>query len=186
MPRPRTSIAALMTVVAVVALNGGVARLLIGLEDGDYWLVASAPIACTLQFGIVRLIRRRGLARAFWGGFVSAGSAALASLLWALAFEGSALNGVWTRYVRAFEGLLMKYLSSQSFGVRAEVAEVVCAGLILFAPQFLIALAGGLLARGIARWRLGPMPAAPAMTTEGPRPTGDLRGPGTRLTATGP
>jgi hypothetical protein len=156
MKRPRTSIAALMTVVAVVALNIGIARALFATLPS---LIAGvAPIAALLQIGVYLLIRRRGRARAFWSGFVACGTAALATLLWAFAFRGSSMSALWSFYA---EETAIRIIVRDYPQLLRGLAWLPTAAAIFLVPQLLAAMFGGLLALGIARWRFGPSPWSP-------------------------
>ena len=87
------SIAKLMVVVGVVALNLGAGRLI--LEFGPPLLLVIAPAGLAAQFFLFRLIRTRGRRRAFWAGLVAGGlPLTVCSFLWGFVFGGSTGIGV--------------------------------------------------------------------------------------------
>jgi hypothetical protein len=165
--QPRVKIITLMTVVGVVALNLAVARALYAYDTEA--LYGSVLIGLSLQIGLVRLIRRRGRVRAFWTGFVTAGS--LAFLTFLLAERPGAYETLWYRawseYTDVAEDCLL-YLPG-SAAIRgmsqqqstAEAALIVLASLIFFPPQLLIALSGGLLAIVVFRIASGRLDRPP-------------------------
>jgi hypothetical protein len=173
--RPISSTATLMAVVAAVAVTAGIVRVFTPINPN--YPAAIAPMAFALQLGSIGLIRTHGRARAFWVGFVAAGSLALLSLLFGLAFHGSTLNRLWYFYFE-FTGIPLFEWFPQVF--MREAIRVPATAAILLVPQLFAALFGGLLARGIARQRLGPIPVSPTMTpsTSDPRGAGDPSTPG--------
>jgi hypothetical protein len=159
---PRISITKLMLLVAIIAANLAVGRVL-----GAYHLVLPVAIALTglaVQAGAFALIQSRGRRRAFLAGFLVFGSMAMISVIWALVFTpnvsiaqdpstgkmitieipGSLMWTIWSNYVEFVDACLAGHPQIQLDPLGIQVA------LIWFVPQFLIALTGGLLAMLIA------------------------------------
>jgi hypothetical protein len=150
--RPRVKIITLMTVVGVVALNLAVGRALYAYDIEI--LGGSVLIGLSLQMGLIGLIRRRGRARAFWAGFVVAGS--LAFLTFLLAERPGAYETVWYRvwseYIDIAQECLMYWPGGAAIRAMTQhqnsaKAAIFVVSMLMFAvPQLLIALSGGLLA----------------------------------------
>jgi hypothetical protein len=162
---PRISIAKLILLVAIIAANLAVGRVL-----GAYHLVLPIAIALTglaVQAGAFALIHSRGRRRAFLAGFLVFGSMAMISVIWALVFApnvsiaqdpstgkmiaieipGSLMWTIWSGYVELVDACLAGHpqIHVDPLGILVAV--------IWSLPQFLIALTGGLLAMLIAgRW----------------------------------
>jgi hypothetical protein len=159
---PRISIAKLMLLVAIIAANLAVGRVL-----GAYHLVLPVAIALTglaVQAGAFALIHSRGRRRAFLAGFLVFGSMAMISVIWALVFTpnvsiaqdpstgkmitieipGSLMWTIWSNYVEFVDACLAGHPQFHLDPLGIQVA------LIWFLPQFLIGLTGGLLAVLIA------------------------------------
>ncbi len=173
---PRISIGRLMIVVGLIALNLSAARALLAIEA--WLLVGVAPAGLALQFAAFRLIRSRGRARMFWAGFLAAGVLAAWSLVGAMLFRTSVNVGInlttgqritlttpgyraadlawvaWKGYVELVENGLARLPTTAGILTGGDASTAVVGGLVAFLPQFLIALAGGLLAWSLAgaRW----------------------------------
>jgi hypothetical protein len=166
MKRPKVSIRTLMIIVGIASVNLAVGRTLYTHELDV--LVGVFLSGLTLQFGVYRLIRGRGRSRAFWAGFVAAGLLATLSYAWATGYPrvsavfvdrntrrlttylspGASFSDVWEGY----SSLAIDGLESLPFGAdiaKRSLGDPVAIGadaLIPFAPQVVIAVAGGLLA----------------------------------------
>jgi hypothetical protein len=162
---PKISIAKLMLLVAIIAANLAVGRVL-----GAYHLVLPVAIALTglaLQAGALALFRSRGRRRAFLVGFLVFGSVAMISVIWALVFTpnvditqdpstgkmitieipGSRMWTIWSSYVEFVDACLAGRLQ-----INLDPLGILVA-VIWSLPQLLIALTGGLFAVLIAgRW----------------------------------
>jgi hypothetical protein len=166
---PRPSIAEIMTVVGIVALNLAAARAF--SDDYHELLCGVAPMAVTLQIGLLSLIRSRGRLRAFETGYAAFGSLAMASFVGAVFFcpsdsvtidpktgqavvrtlPGAPIWVLWNRYGR----LVFKTLESLpncdfivGDGGDSHGNDGVPLGtkaLIFSLPQMVFAVAGGLL-----------------------------------------
>jgi hypothetical protein len=165
---PRFSIGKLMIVVGLIALNLAAGRVLYSIEP--WLLVGIAPAGLALQFAAFRLIRSRGPARAFWAGFLAVGLLAAWSLVAAMLFRTSvnvAINrttgqpmfwttpgyrgadqawAVWTGYIVLVEKGLAHLPSTAGILERGDAVDAIVGVVVAFLPQFVIALAGGLLA----------------------------------------
>jgi hypothetical protein len=84
MRRPRFSIGRLMIVVGLIALNLSAGWALLAIEP--WLLIGVAPAGLELQWAAFRMIGSRGRARAFWAGFLAAGTLAAWSLVGAMLF----------------------------------------------------------------------------------------------------
>jgi hypothetical protein len=162
---PSVSIAKLMLVVAIVAANLAIGRVL--AAGCPVLPVAIALTGFALQAGAFALIRSRGRRRVFLAGLMAFGSMAMMSVIWAMVFApnvgiahdpstgkmitlkipGSLMWTIWSGYVEFVETSVAEPLriSLDPMGIAAVV--------IWSLPQFLIALTGGLLTVLIAgRW----------------------------------
>jgi hypothetical protein len=173
MKSARFSTGKLMVLVGLIPLNLGASTM---LSSGEPSLQAGFMLAgLVLQFGVFRLIRSRTRARAFWAGFLAAGLLAVSSLASAMSFRTSVnigLNGFFGQSVRiVFPGfpsadrissvseecldLAANCLERLPFtaGVlaREDASTAVLNATIVFLPQLLIALTGGLLAVLLAK-----------------------------------
>ncbi len=165
---PRVSIGKLMVLVGLIAVNLTAIRLLCSAEPS--LLTGFIPAGLVLQFGAFRLIRSRTRARVFWAGFVTAGLLAGSSLAWAMIFHSSVnigLNGVTGRSVRIIvpgspmadrmwsvwrgyfdvstSRLEQLPLTADAFE-RDDALTAFLIATMVFLPQIVIALTGGLLA----------------------------------------
>jgi hypothetical protein len=159
---PRISIAKLMLLVAIIAANIAIGRVLAAYHP--ILPVAIALIGLALQAGAIALIRSRGRRRAFLAGFLGFGSMAMISVLWALVFvsnvgiaqdpltgkmitmkvPGSLMWTIWSGYVEFVDACLAGPLQ-----INLDPLGILVA-VIWSLPQFVIALTGGLLAVLIA------------------------------------
>jgi hypothetical protein len=142
----KLSLASLMVVVAIVAIELAAFRL---LSSYLVWL-AFVPVlsGLVLQFGLFNLATRRGRHRMFWAGFVGAVSFALMSFVW----EESAPNNrtffgsPWLSYMNTVDRF-QPALSIRTNPRTWPVTLVVTNAAVLFLPQLLVGLAGGILLR---------------------------------------
>lgn len=159
--KSQVSIAGMMAVVLIAAVNVAVARALLGYNAEI--LIGIALSGLTLQAAIFRLTRR-GSNRVFWAGFVSFGMLAAASFIWgmilprglvAVASPGQAprlinvswASAWWLGYARSVGEILEPWLGHVSLLVDPDgIASVVIRSLVWSAPQLLAALVGGLCA----------------------------------------
>ena len=152
----RSSIAGVMAIVAVVALDIAVARAV--FASNTQLLIGGALPCVALQWAAFSLFRSRGRARAFWLGFMVGGSMITASFIWAMLFPevlgvtrtgavvktpGSSLYAVWAGYGR-FIGDRIGPIPNP-FGV----VPIVFRAILWSVPQVTIALVGGFMAWGI-------------------------------------
>jgi hypothetical protein len=85
MKRPRITLAGLMIVIAVVAVDLA-AFILDDRYLGGDWVRGLPPTALACQIGLLCAVLSRGLSRAFWTGFVVFGCAMMATFAWGLCF----------------------------------------------------------------------------------------------------
>lgn len=168
----RFSIAKMMAIVGIAALNFAAARIL--FAHNPYLLIGVALTGLSLQVGLFRLIRSRNRIRMFWVGFVAFGSMAMMSFLWGMVFSpttrvmntgriiytsspGSAMWTLWHSYYEfAVWSLEPLPYSGQILGIGGEM-PVVTIAVISYLPQLLIAAFGGLLTSSIIRrWDMTP------------------------------
>ncbi len=152
MKAPRFSIFTLMAIVSVVALNLAAARLLIDYDDE--LLVGVALPTLVVQVGAFLLIRSRGRARAFWGGFVGLGVVAAISCYYGLfVAEESSVGAAWSACLDLIEGAVVRSgftLRPDTTGTYFGLLQSVELALIVFLPQLAVALSGGLVASLLA------------------------------------
>lgn len=141
---PRPSIARLMTIVGVIALNIAALRFL--LYSRMELAFGILPIAIALQIGLFQAIHSHGRSRVFWTGFCIAGTAAAASFIWAATFENSWLANRWNPYTFAANRFLHTYLPGLGLSMFSPNKLIIIATLaiIWFTPQLAAALIGGL------------------------------------------
>ncbi len=183
MKPPRLSIAKLMVVVVIVAINFGAARILFSYNTE--MLIGVALSGIVLQLGLYQLLRSRGRGRAFWAGFITCGLMATMSFVWAILFPevigidfdnngsmatvrtpGSPLYTAWFGYAEfVSDHIIGPILESHSMNSRINFDSYLGGALLVsirvvvrFVPQLLIALVGGLLTSLIVR-RWGKKPA---------------------------
>jgi hypothetical protein len=99
MKRARITLARLMIVIAVVAVDLA-AFILDGRYLGGDWVRGLPPTALACQIGLFCAVLSRGLSRAFWTGFVIFGCTMMATFAWGLCFplQESAVNDAWQSY----------------------------------------------------------------------------------------
>jgi hypothetical protein len=166
---PRLSIGRLMACVGVVALNLAAARAL--YTYSPMYLYAAALSGLGLQAGLFCLWSSRGRARAFWLGLLMAGSLAMGSCLWAVAFPrvigigGSAKGGfvrveqkgspLWDVLEAYSNFVVEKLVAVPTFTAIMESNNEVLLGAtttaIWFLPQLVAALGGGIIGWSMAR-----------------------------------
>jgi hypothetical protein len=170
---PRFSIGKMMVLVGLIALNLGASRMLCSAEPS--LLAGFIPAGLALQFGAYRLIRSRTRARAFWAGFLAAGLLAGSTLAWTMIFRTSVnigLNGVtgqsvkiiipgfpsadrlwsvWERYFDLATSPMERVPFTAGVLEREDASTAILIATIVFLPQLLLALTGGLLAVLLAR-----------------------------------
>jgi hypothetical protein len=142
----RNTIASLMLVVVIVALNVAAARAIYRFEP---WRLAGAgPITLAIQAGLFFLIRARGRPRqyAFWAGFEVGSVLGLWSFLY-VRVPDSTVGSVWDAYAAAInEFLRVNYaLPVLNRGPFDPIFLTVVA-VFAFLPQLLMGLGAGGLA----------------------------------------
>src|SRR5262245_52294277 len=107
MERTRITLARLMIVVAVVAVELAAFIVACRLVGGD-WVLGLPPMGVACQIGLLRAVLSRGLSRAFWTGFVVFGCAMMATFAWGLCFpfQQSAVDDAWVSYGDFAVGLI--------------------------------------------------------------------------------
>jgi hypothetical protein len=174
MKLPRLSIAELMTVVGIVALDVAASGVL--LENNDL-LGGVAPMGLTLQMGIFWLIRSRGRVPSFWAGFLAFGTMAMMSFLGAAlscpgdsvaidpktgqavvtTFPGSTIWSLWVGYGRfVFKTLESLPNSDWIVGDGGDShghdgIPLITKVFVLSLPQLVFAAVGGVGARFLVR-----------------------------------
>ncbi len=155
----RFSIARLMILIAILALNIGLARV-VYLVDPELLLGAALP-CFLLQWAIYSVARGRDRKRAFWFGYFLVGSLITTSFFWALVYQpsigidpitkrilvtskGSLSYQIWSNYIDWIEERLATVLPASVTASSWFVPPVII--LVSAAPQILSALAGGLAA----------------------------------------
>jgi hypothetical protein len=163
--RPRVTLAALMTAVGLVAVDLAAARAFLGHDEYYGWnlgcLAEVAPAVVASEVALLCLACSRG--RAFWVGFLTAGALAGVSVVLALAdprtetttfkvsgmtttvYPGGPTARLWYGYDSfVSEGLeRLHYSLDGTTSIRSFLTRAVVFAL----PQWLAAVAGGLLAR---------------------------------------
>lgn len=143
----RMSLAGLMIVVAVIALNVAAVRAALSSENRSILLLPyqCAPMALATQAGLYFAALARHRRRLFWLGFTASGIAAALSLVtW---FPGTA--NLWRSYFLWVEGLYVRSPEVSRFVAGHRGLHSVVSLLIYSVPQFVVAVAGGFLGVGL-------------------------------------
>jgi hypothetical protein len=185
----RISIARLMGIVAIAAVNIAAVRAILAYDLE--LLVGIALTWIALHIGLMRLIRSRGRRRdrAFWAGFLGCGLAAMLTYVWAMIqpttlaitpagtvveTPGSPMFPIWHSYLSFVSEQLLRRISS--LGNEALPVGLLLIMLFAFIPQWIIAVAGGLVARamvGRGRTTTGRIPGPIGKDPiQSPSPTG--------------
>jgi hypothetical protein len=168
--QPRVSTAKLMGLIAIVALNVAGGRLL--LDYDVYILAAIAPPAIAIQLALVRLRYGRNLSRAFWAGFIIAIIFVAALCVWGmvqgrstkpsfnpmlgknelLTLPGNPMWPGWISYRRYAYETILRIPNGRAilYGDDMTLISMPIFAGVMFLPQLLVALGGGLLALYIA------------------------------------
>jgi hypothetical protein len=135
MKRPRITLAGLLIVIAVVAVDLAAFILDARYLGGD-WVRGLPPTALSCQIGLLCAVLSRGLSRAFWTGFVVFGCAMMATFAWGLCFplQESAVNDAWLSYGEFASGVIWASPYEE---------EDVAMAVIWTLPQLAAACAGG-------------------------------------------
>jgi hypothetical protein len=145
-----------MVVVAVVALEiGGVrafhaSRSLVSSPAWEGLLLGVPLFGLSLQFGLVRLVRSRGRGRSFWAGFVVSGLVETFIFIGTFTFGPDSMDMVpfyWVACYYELAGGLLYQLPPPHVLAQYPLTWWFGASIMLFFPQLLIALTGGLLTR---------------------------------------
>ncbi len=174
----RFSVAKLMAVVGIAALNLAVGRAL--WSYAPVLALGIMPELFVLQLGLVRWIRSRGGARAFWTGFIAVGTLAALSFAWSVLFSGSIgigydsatgkfhrvstpgilggdqMQALWGSYDALAERCLesLPLVSGVMDRSEFDLTSQLTLALVNLLPQMLAALAGGSLAVLIVKSRV--------------------------------
>ncbi len=105
MKRTRITLARLMAVVAVVAVD--LAAFIVACRnDAGELALGLAPTGLACQIGLLCAVLSGGRSRAFWTGFVVFGCAMMATFAWASFFRESAVNEAWATYAEFAQGVI--------------------------------------------------------------------------------
>jgi hypothetical protein len=139
MKRARITLARLMIVVAVVAVE--LAAFIVACRSGEgETALGLAPTGLACQIGMLCAVLSRGRSRAFWSGFVVFGCAMMMTWAWAGWFRESAANDAWVSYVELAEVVISTIpRPPQWLSDGGDVAMAV----VLSLPQLAAACAGG-------------------------------------------
>lgn len=187
MKLPRGSVSWLLVLVAVVGADLAVGRVL--LHD-ELMLYGVGPLGIAWQVAAFRLWGSRGRSRAFWAGFLLAGSAAFATFAWGLTQPPNRSGELWAfgrlshelTWASSFFGFwaghgkqvaeILRPLPKRIFltrhisyapwydDPRQRIWAVIAGSGGLFLTQLVFAFAGGLLARLIGTARTAPSDTA--------------------------
>jgi hypothetical protein len=139
MKRARITLARLMIVVAVVAVELAAFIFACRRVGGD-WVLGLPLTGVACQIGLLCAVLSRGLSRAFWTGFVVFGCAMMAHFAWGLYFWESAVNDPWASYGDLAVGVI--YDPQLLEAGEASPGNVAMA-VIWFLPQLAAACVGG-------------------------------------------
>jgi hypothetical protein len=154
MKLPQASMTTTLFVTLVFAIDFGITRDLLSHDRGDLsdYGLGFLPMATALVFGLYRLVRLQGEAGAFTVGFVAVGLAASGGFLAAIRLV-PALNGTMGRLCQAMDDRILAAFPGSWGFIDLGFDEMLVLAAILSIPPGLLALAGGWLARRIAKGR---------------------------------
>jgi hypothetical protein len=139
MKRPRITLARLMAIVAVVAVE--LAAFIVAVRSGEgelaLWL---APTGLACQIALLCAVLSGGRWRAFWTGFVVFGSAMMAIVAWGAFFTESAANDALVSYVELAEVVIAPIPNPPRW--LSDGGDVAMA-VVFSLPQLAAACAGG-------------------------------------------
>lgn len=157
----RRSIATLMIVVAVVAIDIASVRAYYasrGPVPTPEWralLVGVPLISFCLQYGLFRLIRNQGRGRSFWVGFELFGLLAACTFIGTFVFWPSSMDFrvcYWVAYYSELISVLFRQPLRHGVLRQHPIIWWFAESILLFLPQLLMAVSGGLLTRLVFRW----------------------------------
>jgi hypothetical protein len=172
MKRPRITIARLMVVVGIIALNAALLRAFFVQEMFSGGILSFFA----LQAGLFCLLRSRGRVRRFWAGFEVSGTLAVMALFSCEFFPGSALSRLVMSYTDFIVDLVIFRLPFSTSYLLLD-AHIDCfLAVVYFIPELFTALLGGLLAADLAGRQESRTASASVATGRGPEPAGDSIG----------
>ncbi len=144
---PRFTIAGAMVAIAVIAFDGVAARVCLSWESRTVRLVfhQCALMMLAAQVGLYCAYRTRHHYRLFWLGFTASGLVAALSLV----TMPPGIADLWRPYFLWEKGLFDRSPEVLRYVVADPALHSLVSVLIYFAPQFVVAIAGGLLTAGI-------------------------------------
>ncbi len=168
MKRPHISLAMLMALIVLAAFNFALARCLLDVDG--YILAAIVPGALTIQLATVQLIRTRHAFRAFWAGFIAGLILTAGLCVWGMFHDrhttsrfdpalgkrvvirspGPPMWPGWPSYRRHAYQIIVSSDWGRALMDRYDLTSLSMYAVVMFLPQFLVALVTGLLALLIA------------------------------------
>jgi hypothetical protein len=149
MKMPRLSIAQMMVIVGVIALNATIIRVALEFDEEGNVLGLFAPMALLCQASLFGLICSRGRRRFFWAGVLLFGSLATIEFIWDVTTYQK--DSLWLKYgdfaVRSLRAMTdsVWIVGSGPDPHGHDGVPVWTRMIILATPQLAIAVAGGLL-----------------------------------------
>jgi hypothetical protein len=159
MKLPRFTIAGLMIVVAVVAANAAIARLL--YASNPEILIGVAVPVLVLELAMVAAYWSARPGRAFWAGFLLLGCLVMATFIWNIVVPtvygvtstgtlrvtpGSPFHPLWSGYGSLVSDLLRGVLEGRVGVDPYDIDVVLLRSIVWTVPQVAGALLGGLVA----------------------------------------
>ena len=168
MRRPRFSIAGMMGLVAVVALNAMGTRVLYRWHPD--FLSAIGPGALIFQVCLFRMFRDHGIKRIYWAGCIAGLAIAAGFCLWGMArglanraqfdpisgknvvrwVPGHPMWPGWPIYRAYVYDFILSFRNGSEIIHRFDAVSMVVLGIILFLPQLAFSVACGLMALFVA------------------------------------
>jgi hypothetical protein len=137
---PRISIGKLMAAVAFLAANLAAVRFLYTHDLGLLFQVGAIGLAG--EFALYRMIRRRGPARFFWAGFLTAAPGTMALAAWCMDHYRMKIGMSWSRFVTA---VLPRWALDDTM-IHGKLILGSLFALCVFLPQCILAtLVGGIV-----------------------------------------
>jgi hypothetical protein len=141
----RISIAKVMALVAIIAVNIAAVRALHAYNEE--WAEGVVLTGLAVQYATLRAIRGRGSARAFWLGFIAAGAVMMMSFIGGDPDGVSMLFRLWTGYGKYANRWLNRLTHVWDYynRTRSEPVLVLTLAVVWSGPQLVIAVFGGLV-----------------------------------------
>ena len=139
----------LMIIIAVIAFNLGVFRILVLTRHIDI-VLGGGFVWAMLAIGTYRAIRNHNQRRPFWLGFVGFGAIATSSLVAATYFPQPVAGLAWEGYLIQFDGVIQRIVGAlfltNKYQLAHELFVLAMSVLVWILPIVFVAVLGGFVA----------------------------------------